>query len=216
MISKWYDLMPAALKMPERMEESIRFIESTLGVPRSTLTGRFKDIRLSEHQIGKLKDNQIGALTKARTHASLRKHELRAAQNIAADAAAKITLSSIELTPELVELTAAMLVWNRGKLTDATSLASSDPIMLSYFLHALRHCQELKYDAIRCELRLGTDHDIQREVNYWSILLSIPKRKFQNSAYGQSSISLDHISKPWRLRAKVCRYCFAAKISETL
>jgi transposase len=49
MRSKWSELKPKACKV-RRQGISIRSIEKKLGIPRSTLSGWFRDINLSKKQ----------------------------------------------------------------------------------------------------------------------------------------------------------------------
>ncbi len=55
MISEWYNLKESAVSL-RRSGDSIRDIEIKLGIPRSTLSGWFKNIQLTDSQILALKD----------------------------------------------------------------------------------------------------------------------------------------------------------------
>src|SRR4030095_5941011 len=65
MQSVWYELKPAAIHLRKR-GRSLRFIESTLGISRSTLSGWLKDVELTESQKSDLLASKQSSLVKAR------------------------------------------------------------------------------------------------------------------------------------------------------
>ena len=56
MKSRWFELKSKAVRL-RKSGKSIRFIEGKLGIPKSTLSGWFKNIELSNKQKKVLKDN---------------------------------------------------------------------------------------------------------------------------------------------------------------
>lgn len=70
MSSKWSNLKLDAIRM-RKAGVSIRSIEQTLGISRSTLSGWLEHINLTQKQKLKLTNNQFIALKKARIKATL-------------------------------------------------------------------------------------------------------------------------------------------------
>src|SRR3990172_10318403 len=70
MRSRWFKLRTTAVKLRQK-GNSIREIEKRLKIPRSTLSGWFKHIKLTKKHQNKLKRNWLKALGKARLQAAL-------------------------------------------------------------------------------------------------------------------------------------------------
>ena len=68
MQSKWYESKPKALELRQK-GTSLREVEKILHIPKSTLSGWFRSIKLSEKQKLRLKVNQLKHLQKARKQA---------------------------------------------------------------------------------------------------------------------------------------------------
>jgi hypothetical protein len=70
MKSRWYELKNDAIKLRKR-GISIRKVERHFGIPRSTLSGWFRNIKLEHKQKEKLLQDWKNALIKARKKAIL-------------------------------------------------------------------------------------------------------------------------------------------------
>ena len=70
MYSKWGETKLKALDLRKK-GYSLRYIERRLKIPKSTLSGWFKDIKLSEGQLRRLKVDHNKALIKGRKSAVL-------------------------------------------------------------------------------------------------------------------------------------------------
>ena len=68
MRSKWYESKEQAIAL-RRSGRSIRKIEKQLGIPRSTLSGWFKQVELSESQKEKLRQDWMNSLAAGRKKA---------------------------------------------------------------------------------------------------------------------------------------------------
>lgn len=159
---------------------SIRDIEKKLGIPRSTLSGWFKNVPLSIHHTKKLQQRQKQNLIYARTkavmwHNQQKQNRLRTAQEYA-----RRTLSNIDCADKnILELSLAILYLGEGtKRRDITSMGNSDPRILRFFIHALRTVYGVPTDAFRCELHLRDDQNVAATTNYWSKELSMPVSSF--------------------------------------
>ena len=178
MISKWYDLKLKALEM-RKNGHSLRAIAMKLKIPRSTLSGWFKNIELTEDQKVKLNNNWKNALNKARVKAVAwhnKQKEIRI--NIANDESNKI-LNKINTNDKYVlELALAMLYLGEGDKTQQTSMGSTNPIFLRFFIKSLNIIFHINSDQIKCDLHLRSDQDEKQMIRYWSSQLKLPINKF--------------------------------------
>ena len=175
MKSLWYALKPKAVKLRGR-GLSIRDIEQKLKIPRSTLSGWFKDIKLSDEQKRKLHHNWKNALLKARekaaeSHRQQKRQRLHEAEN-----SAKATLAQINLRDKhVLEVALALLYFGEGsKKNDETALGSSDPLILKFFLVILQNIYNIPTTKIRCELGLRADQDPNTLKQFWAKELHLP------------------------------------------
>ena len=76
MQSKWFELKNKAIILRKK-GLSIRFIENKLGIPRSTLSGWFKNIKLSKKQEKRLHKEWENGLIIAREKSALAHKEQR-------------------------------------------------------------------------------------------------------------------------------------------
>lgn len=179
MRSKWFELKEKAVAL-RKTGLSIKKIEKKLGVPRSTLSGWFKNVELSESQKKKLLRDWASSLVVARKKASLWHKTQKEARVTDAKNEALNTLSSINSADlALLELATALLYLGEGsKKTIGTGLGSSDPLILRFFVAALRRVYGVDRSKIRCELHLRADQDVERLKRYWSRELDLPLVNF--------------------------------------
>jgi len=158
MKSKWSELKPKACKL-RKQGNSIRSIEKKLGIPRSTLSGWFKDIELSKKQEKKLEESRLQGLEKARKkarewHKNQKNKRIKQAQ-----AAATSTLDQIDYkNSSTQELALALLYLGEGSKSDKeTSLSSTSPYILRFFVSSMRKLYNLNVDDFNCDLHLRKD-----------------------------------------------------------
>jgi hypothetical protein len=177
MKSRWYELKPAVLALRSN-GKSLTFIETHLGIPRSTLSGWCKEIKLTAAQQQTMAQGKLAALLKARIAASERSRAEKQLRLEEARNEAEHTLASVEITPELIELGLAML-YQGGKKYKAGSLKSSDPGMIAFFVAALRVGYGVKPEDLTCELSLQQGQDTIQEARYWSKKIAVPMSSFK-------------------------------------
>lgn len=183
MISKWFELKDKALKM-RKMGISIGKIEAALGIPRSTLHGWFKSIRLSYRQKQKLQSDWRKGLILARKkaivwHNDQKAKRLQRAEELAANALSKIDVQD----RNIMELSLAMLYLGEGfKKDSGTGIGNSDPKILIFFITLLKTIFEVTEDNITCYLHLRADQDEQKMKQYWSTALGVPVENFRKSS----------------------------------
>jgi len=180
MKSKWFELKDKAIKL-RRQGISVSKIESRLNIPRSTLSGWFKNIKLSEKQKAKLIQDKNSALARARMKAIIWHHKEKCKRLKEAEKQAKKTIKGIDTkNKNILELVLAILYLGEGAKTDTdTSLGSSDPMILKFFLAILKSTYNIKYEKMYCQLNLRADQNPQEIKEFWSKQLNIPIEKFK-------------------------------------
>lgn len=183
MVSRWYGLKSRAVGLRKR-GQSIREIEASLNIPRSTLSGWFKDIKLSETQEQTLRQNWLRALVKARTKAVQWHNQQKKLRLKKARAQALAVLNKIDTTrSDLIDLAMAILYLGEGgKKNIGLSLGSSDPLILKFFLACLRKNYNLPIEKIKCSLHLRSDQNPEKLKRFWSKELNIPQENFTRSS----------------------------------
>jgi len=178
MISKWYDLKSQAIKM-RKNGASVRKVEKLLKIPRSTLSGWFRNIKLTKYQKEKLDENWQNALKKARKRAVIwhnRQKELRVKE--AQDEAIK-TFGKINVNDNnVLELALAMLYLGEGSKTQTTSMANSNPLIIKFFIKSLDKIFKIDKNLLKYELHLRSNQNELEAINYWSNELVINKSRF--------------------------------------
>lgn len=179
MISKWYHLKSKALSQ-RKLGKSIRDIESVLGIPKSTLSGWFKTVKLTNNQMKTLRDRHNKSLSEARKSAVNWHNEEKIKRLEKAENDANKTLALIESKEEIFELALAMLYLGEGfKKSGGTGMGNSDPLILKFFLKILMSIYNLELKNISIYLHLRADQDVEQLKKYWSKELNVPLDRFR-------------------------------------
>lgn len=186
MKSKWFEYKEAAVTL-RKTGMSMTVIEKRLGIPRSTLSGWFKDITLTEKQRTRLMENSQDGWKKARESATHWHRTQKALRLQEAKKAAIETLDNISLDSATLDLAFAMLYFGEGAKNGTTSIANSDPKVLRFVLKVLALNYGITADKVKCELHLRADQDALILKHYWSNELKIPIRSFRKAYIDQRS-----------------------------
>ena len=180
MKSKWYEFKEAAVLL-RKQGFSIGKVEKQLGIPRSTLSGWFRDIKLNKKQKEKIVKEWRIDLGKARKKAVLWHNEQKRKRIVEAEKSAKETLDKIDISNHVfLELALAFLYLGEGsKKNVETALGSSDSKILKFFLTGLKNIYNLDVSKIRCELYLRADQNPNKMKLYWSRALNLPIDNFR-------------------------------------
>src|SRR5690606_13244481 len=73
----------------------------------------------------------------------------------------------------------SMLYWGEGAKSRSTSMGSSDPKILRFFVTVLRQNYGISDEMLRCDLHLRMDQDEGKLKTYWSKHLNIPIERFK-------------------------------------
>lgn len=180
MKSQWYELKEDAVSL-RKQGFSIGKIERDLGITRSTLSGWFRNIKLTKKQKEKLLQNQKDALVQARKKAVVWHNAQKNRRLEEAERSAKKTLESIDMTNRaFLDLALAFLYLGEGsKKNVETSIGSSDANILNFFLAGLKKIYHIDKRKVRCELYLRADQNPDKIKRYWSKELGIPLDNFR-------------------------------------
>jgi hypothetical protein len=177
MASRWIELKGLAIRL-RKNGRSIKSINKELGIPLSTLSGWLRDVKLSEEQIKNLRDQHRKGLVKSRIFAAEWHREQKRKRQALALAQANQTFSTIESNNQVLELSLAMLYLGEGTKSQATALGSSDPMMLRFFLSALKRLYGIGPENCRFDLHLRMDQNSDDLKRYWSEALKAPISRF--------------------------------------
>ncbi len=169
--------------------ESIRDIEKTINVPRSTLSGWLHNIKLSKAQKKHLHKKWLDALVKARLKANKinRDRHNEKIENIKQEA--KDFTSDIIINRKIGELIFATFYLAEGTKEDgAFVIANSNPNILAAFLNLFRHLYFPEKSKFRCCLHLRKDQHEDILKRYWSSILDIPKSQFFKTQFDKRAI----------------------------
>lgn len=163
-------------------------IEREYGIPRSTLSGWFRGIKLTESQRTNLMKNQQDGWEKARKSAVKWHNNQKQNRLLEAEHAAAEVLGRISITPELLDITLAMLYFGEGAKNNTTSISNSNPVVLRFVLAVLKVNYGVETEQIRCDLHLRADQDGSAIQQYWQEELSLPASCFRYIAYDKRTI----------------------------
>lgn len=161
--------------------KSIREIENVLSVSRSTLSGWFKNVNLSEHQRLFLKEKWFLGLVKARESAVLYHNKKKSERLQIAKTNAELSVNALDLNDKnILKLALSMLFSGEGfKAAEETSLGNSDPKIVRAFLKLIDNIYHLNRDKLRLYLHLRADQNVNREIRYWSHILELEAKYFK-------------------------------------
>jgi len=188
MKSKWFHLKPKAISLREQ-GRSIRNIEELLGVPRSTLSGWLRNIKLTNSQCKLLKDKHRKALIKARKGAIIWHNEQKAKRLESAEKDADKTLQKINTNQETIELGLALLYLGEGfKKSPKTGMGNSDLLLLKFFLKIMLNIYKIDIEKIRFELHIRADQNPELIKKYWAKELNAPLNRFKSVSIDKRTI----------------------------
>ena len=185
-MSEWFVKKRKATEM-RKCGLSIVVIEKKLRINRSTLSGWFKNVKLTENQKKRLENQRLRGLVLARSkavewHRSQKKLRLEEALQ-----EAKETLRNINTNnPHILDLALAMLYLGEGlKQPEETGMGNTDPLILKMFLSVLKKNYNVDIKRIRCELHLRADQNSEELKKFWSKELKLPIENFKYVSFDE-------------------------------
>ncbi len=186
MKSKWFEFKDEVIALRKK-GISMTIIERRFGIPRSTLSGWFRSVALTDKQQLRLTQNSRDGWAKARIKAVESHRAKKTLRLLDAKQAAIETLEKIELTSEVLDLAFAMLYLGEGAKSNVTSLASSDSRILRFMIAVLKRNYNIAPESLRCDLHLRMDQDGDESKKHWAKQLDLPITCFRYVAYDKRS-----------------------------
>jgi len=170
--------------------KSIRDIENTLNIPRSTLSGWLHNIKLSKKQKERLHKKWLVALVKARAKASEVHKRNRLERMRKIEYGVKEFTSDIIIDRKLGEIIFSIFYLAEGakKHKGKIEISNTDPEILTAFLELFRYLYSPKESRLRCYLHLRMDQSEKATENYWSRILHVPKSQFVKTQVDERTI----------------------------
>ncbi len=158
-----------------------------LGIPKSTLSGWFKDIKISNEHKVILHNKWLNALVKAREHSVVWHNNQKQLRLKDAEEKADLILSEIKISNNIIiELALAILYLGEGfKKNSTTGMGNSDPLILKFFIKTLDKIYGISPNQMTCYLHLRADQSDVEMKKYWSSILNIPIKNFRKSSFDQ-------------------------------
>ncbi|MBU2564163.1 helix-turn-helix domain-containing protein [Patescibacteria group bacterium] len=149
-------------------------IKKTLKVSKSTLSYWLRDYPLSEKRMRELRDNSEQRIESYRKTMK-KKREDRLKKTYEEQRKKILPLSKREFF-----IAGLLLYWGEGSKTIKASLelANTDPGVIKLYLKWLYNILLVPKNKISIYLHLYSDMNINKEINYWSKILKIPKSQF--------------------------------------
>lgn len=157
-------------------------IKEKLGIPKSTQSGWFKELKLPD----KAKERLEKRKTKGTKHLIKRnKRQTKKAKKKAEKIKKKASSSIKELTHEELKLIGCSLYWAEGykrqELGCTVSLANSDPKLVAVFMKFLRQVCKVSNSRFRAQLFLYDNIKEEEAKDFWTEVTDIPKTQFQKT-----------------------------------
>jgi len=189
MKSRWYELKDKVIKL-RKQGFSMNTIERRYGIARSTLSGWFRKVKLTQAQKKKLLQNSNIALIAARKKAVLWHNEQKRRRIEEAKLQALHTLENINTKNKyILELALAILYLGEGsKRTIETSIGSSEPLILKFFLSCLKKIYNFDTKKTRCELHLRADQNPEKIKRFWARELKLSLNNFKQVTFDKRTI----------------------------
>lgn len=194
---------------------SIVEIEKKLHINRSTISPWIRGVELSPRQKERLLNNQKEGARKARLKAAVWHNKQKSIRVEAARVSALKLLESINTDDKnVLELALAMLYWGEGFKNDGNpGMGNTDPIILKFFIHALRFAYGISKESLTAQLHLRADQNEGKEIEYWSKILCIPRSNFKWTHFDKRTIG----RKTYKNYHGVCTiYCHNVAIQRKL
>lgn len=173
-----------------RMGTSYNEIHRLLGVPKSTLSSWFRDVRLSDTQRKLLMDGaqRIWAENLIRYNQKRSVEAKRRAADVIAIASAEIG----RLTRRELLLIGSALYWAEGGKFDRWRLhfSNTDPSMVRLMMRFFREVCEVRSENLSAQIHLHPNTTDSRAKQFWSLVTGIPVQRFI-----RSQISISRSSK---------------------
>lgn len=151
-------------------------IKKTLGISKSTLSSWLRDYPLSKQRIKELRDCSEQRIEKYR---ETRRRQKEERLDFLYKKQKKIILP---LMSRELFLAGLFLYWGEGtKMADARiSISNTDPSMINFFIKWCKKSLLIPPNKFKVYLHLYRDMNAEKELQYWSKTINIPRSQFIN------------------------------------
>lgn len=149
-------------------------IRNLIDVSKSTLSLWLRDLPLNKKRISELRDNNPKRIENYRnTMARKREEKISEVYILASNEIGKITERDLFIG-------GIFLYMGEGSKTTrgTTALTNTNPHILRLFVKWL-HLHHVKEEKIKVQLHLYSNMNIEKQINFWSKSLSLPKNQFR-------------------------------------
>ena len=178
--------------------KSYNEISTQLGISKSTLSGWFTGLVLSNKAQGRIKNRVAegtlrGLIKRNKNQTHLARERMRIQRNTARE-------EMVSASPHDLRLIGTALYWAEGykravqvkgkeKTYHPVALSNSDPVLAKVFVHFLREICNVADKDIRIEVRLYEHMNKEKVIEYWMKTLTLARSNFGNVYFGISRAS---------------------------
>jgi len=179
--------------------KSYNEITKILGIPKSTLSGWFSGLELSEESKKRIlerarKKSLEGLLKRNKNQTALaikRKIDIQSRASKEIDSISKKNLLLIGTTLYWSEGYKRPIIRNGREATyHSVSLTNSDPDLIKIYLRFLKEICKVPENKINADIRIFEHQNVDNLLKYWEKITGIKKEKFGKIYYGVSKSSL--------------------------
>lgn len=159
-------------------------IKTKMGLNKSTLSGWLREYPLSNEQIKQLRDFNPQRIEKCRNTKAQKvkgRHE---------SVYSKVTSDIGVLSDREIFVSGFFLYWGEGSKSEKTTtgLSNTDPAMVRFFIKWIK-LLNVDNKKLHVTLQLYTDMDIEKEIDFWSHELKLPKELFKKPYIKESTLA---------------------------
>jgi hypothetical protein len=170
--------------------KSLNEIAVSLKMPKSTLSGWLKDVKMSLKFKKILSQKRLDALIVAREKSAVYHKQERLKRMAAIEKEASLFLKGVKINRIAAELIFSSFYLAEGaKRRGSFEIANSNPEILSGFWNLMKILYPLDKNKIHCHLYLRQNQPEKILKKYWSEILNIPEKQFIKSQFDKRAIS---------------------------
>lgn len=153
-------------------------IKRELNVPKGTLSDWLKNLPLSKGALRRLSKNRdISRDIRIEHFRQTYRNKWVSRLNKILESQAQELLP---LTEKELFLAGVFLYWGEGsKQRNRVSISNADPRVIKFALYWMTKVLKVSQKKVLIRLHLYSDMDVEKEINFWSEILSIPRKQFK-------------------------------------
>ncbi len=178
MVSRWFRYKDEVVKL-RKQGTSIGVINKKYGIPKSTLSGWFRKIKLNKLQKERIYKAASIKMDNACKKAVLWHNKQKEMRLAHAKEDAYLTLNNLDINDKnILELALSFLYLGEGAKSNVTSMGNSNPKILKFLINSVDKLYGIKPKDIKCDIHIRSDQNGEELNKYWSDTLNIPIENF--------------------------------------